>query len=185
MKKFVSGLLAAAMSLSMVAASSVPMNAAPVVQPSAPQANDVLTVQDRMWIPRGQRGGNPEHGLGISGRSEWRGNRENRNWRADRNWRGDARWRDRGDYRTWNGHRGYNKWRKGYRRHDNGWWYPLAAFTAGAVIGNSLNQPRVIYRNSGGSHTQWCYNRYRSYRASDNTFQPYNGPRQQCYSPYS
>ncbi|MGV3652562.1 MAG: BA14K family protein, partial [Devosia sp.] len=26
--------------------------------------------------------------------------------------------------------------------------------------------------------------RYRSYRASDNTFQPYNGPRQQCVSPY-
>ncbi|TIT86520.1 MAG: BA14K family protein, partial [Mesorhizobium sp.] len=22
------------------------------------------------------------------------------------------------------------------------------------------------------------------YRASDNTFQPYNGPRQQCVSPY-
>jgi hypothetical protein len=31
---------------------------------------------------------------------------------------------------------------------------------------------------------QWCYNRYKSYRSSDNTFQPYNGPRKQCYSPY-
>lgn len=35
------------------------------------------------------------------------------------------------------------------------------------------------------AHVQWCYNRYRSYRAGDNSFQPYNGPRQQCYSPYS
>jgi len=31
---------------------------------------------------------------------------------------------------------------------------------------------------------RWCDNRYRSYRASDNSFQPYNGPRRQCRSPY-
>ncbi|MBN9274986.1 MAG: BA14K family protein, partial [Mesorhizobium sp.] len=35
------------------------------------------------------------------------------------------------------------------------------------------------------AHVRWCYDRYRSYRAWDNTFQPYNGPRQQCWSPYS
>ncbi|TIP33596.1 MAG: BA14K family protein, partial [Mesorhizobium sp.] len=29
-----------------------------------------------------------------------------------------------------------------------------------------------------------CHDRYRSYRAWDNTFQPYNGPRRQCISPY-
>lgn len=34
------------------------------------------------------------------------------------------------------------------------------------------------------AHVNWCYDRYRSYRASDNTFQPYNGPRRQCRSPY-
>lgn len=34
------------------------------------------------------------------------------------------------------------------------------------------------------AHVQWCYSRYRSYRAYDNTFQPYNGPRRQCRSPY-
>ena len=37
----------------------------------------------------------------------------------------------------------------------------------------------------GPAHVNWCYSRYRSYRASDNTFQPYNGPRRPCYSPYS
>ena len=83
--------------------------------------------------------------------------------------------------RGWyHGHRGYRHHRHGYRRHSDGFWYPLAAFGLGAAIGGALaNQPR-----SGDAHVQWCYDRYRSYRASDNTFQPYNGPRQQCYSPY-
>ncbi|OWV78388.1 hypothetical protein ATY77_28775 [Rhizobium sp. R634] len=35
-----------------------------------------------------------------------------------------------------------------------------------------------------GGHEAWCYSRYRSYRAYDNTFQPYNGPRRQCIGPY-
>lgn len=39
-------------------------------------------------------------------------------------------------------------------------------------------------RAPGNPHVRWCYNRYRSYRAYDNTFQPNYGPRQQCYSPY-
>lgn len=43
--------------------------------------------------------------------------------------------------------------------------------------------PRVRYR-SNSAHVAWCYDRYRSYRAYDNTFQPYNGPRRQCRSPY-
>jgi hypothetical protein len=38
--------------------------------------------------------------------------------------------------------------------------------------------------NHGSRHVRWCYNRYRSYRAWDNTFQPYHGPRRQCRSPY-
>jgi len=36
----------------------------------------------------------------------------------------------------------------------------------------------------GDAHTSWCYARYRSYRAYDNTFQPYYGPRRICVSPY-
>ncbi len=89
----------------------------------------------------------------------------------------------------YNGHRGYNYYRPGYREY-NGWWFPLAAFTTGAIIGGAVAQPRPVYpapgySSAGGSHVQWCANRYRSYRAYDNTFQPYNGPRQQCISPYS
>lgn len=33
-------------------------------------------------------------------------------------------------------------------------------------------------------HVSWCYDRFDSYNAQDNTYQPYNGPRQQCWSPY-
>ncbi|MBY4592439.1 BA14K family protein [Rhizobium redzepovicii] len=84
------------------------------------------------------------------------------------------------------GYRGYSYYRPGYR-HYNGYWYPLAAFGAGAVIGGAVvAQPRYVAPapRMGSSHVAWCASRYRSYRAYDNTFQPYNGPRQQCYSPY-
>jgi hypothetical protein len=45
--------------------------------------------------------------------------------------------------------------------------------------------PRRIYRSGANSHVAWCYQRYRSYRAYDNTYQPFNGPRRECISPYS
>lgn len=40
-----------------------------------------------------------------------------------------------------------------------------------------------VYAGSN-RHLAWCYNRYRSYRLMDNSFQPYHGPRQECLSPY-
>jgi hypothetical protein len=84
-----------------------------------------------------------------------------------------------GGYGWYNGHRGYRHYRHGYREY-NGWWFPATAFLGAAIIGNAIaNQPR-----GGSAHVQWCYNRYRSYRASDNTYQPYHGPRRQCISPY-
>lgn len=100
--------------------------------------------------------------------------------------------------RGWHGgYRGYRYNRPGYR-HYNGYWYPLAAFGAGAIIGGAIAAPRYYeqpryyepaprYRayRASSAHVSWCANRYRSYRAYDNTFQPYNGPRQLCYSPYS
>lgn len=89
------------------------------------------------------------------------------------------RFERRGSRAFYRGHPGYRYKRPGYRRY-NGWWFPPAAFITGAIIGNTLSQPA----RSGNRHVQWCYERYRSYRASDNTFQPYEGPRRQCYSPY-
>lgn len=82
----------------------------------------------------------------------------------------------------WHGHRGYSHQRPGYRRHSDGFWYPLAAFGLGAVVGGAIASPAPAY--GGDAHVQWCYDHYRSYRASDNTFQPYVGPRKACVSPY-
>ncbi len=84
----------------------------------------------------------------------------------------------------YNGHRGYRYHRPGYRRYS-GWWFPGAAFAAGAVIGGALGQ--VVPQVSAGpssAHVQWCSQRYRSYDPSTDTFQPYEGPRRPCQSPY-
>ncbi|MFO1184914.1 MAG: BA14K family protein [Bauldia sp.] len=83
----------------------------------------------------------------------------------------------RGNSAFYNGHRGYRDRRPGYRLY-NGFWFPPAAFIAGAIFGNAL------IGNSATLHVRWCYSRYRSYRQWDNTFQPLYGPRQICVSPY-
>ncbi|MDF2998320.1 MAG: hypothetical protein K0R27_3957 [Xanthobacteraceae bacterium] len=86
----------------------------------------------------------------------------------------------------YNGYRGYGYYRPGYRRYGE-WWYPGAAFAAGALIGGAIaSQPGPAYAAPavGDAHVQWCMQTYRSYRPSDDTFQPYNGPRQPCVSPY-
>lgn len=82
------------------------------------------------------------------------------------------------------GYRGYDHRRSGYRYH-NGYWFPLAAFAAGAIIGGAIvSSPPPRAGGINPRHYQWCANRYRSYDSYSNTFQPYNGPRQRCYSPY-
>ncbi|WP_436252354.1 BA14K family protein [Neorhizobium sp. LjRoot104] len=102
-------------------------------------------------------------------------------------------WRHRD---RWEGRRYYRD--RDYRRHRRG---PdagaiIGGLALGAIIGGALAQPRYErryapryypprrYIRGGNAHVNWCYARYRSYRAYDNTFQPYYGPRQQCYSPY-
>lgn len=35
------------------------------------------------------------------------------------------------------------------------------------------------------AHMEWCRRRYKSYRTSDNSYQPYNGPRRQCRPQFS
>ena len=84
----------------------------------------------------------------------------------------------RGDRRYWREHRRH--WRHDYPRYrphyryDRRYWGPPPAYRYRAA---------PVYRG-GNPHVRWCYNRYRSYRAYDNTFQPNYGPRRQCYSPY-
>jgi hypothetical protein len=82
------------------------------------------------------------------------------------------------------GYKGSKEYRRGWRRDNDGWWFPLAAFGLGAVIGSTVAQPRAVIVEGGNAHVDWCYSRYRSYRAWDNTYQPFNGPRRECFSPY-
>jgi hypothetical protein len=78
-----------------------------------------------------------------------------------------------GDDVYYNGQRGSRTERPGYRQY-NGFWFPEAAFAA--ILGAASGLP--------SRHVAWCKDRYRSYRVSDNTFQPNNGPRKPCVSPY-
>ncbi|ESY83251.1 BA14K family protein [Mesorhizobium australicum] len=156
MNRITTGLLAATLSATFVAAEVVPVNAQPNYVPLSQAATpDVQTVQYR----------------------EWRRNRS-----FDRNFSRNRSFSRNGDM-YWNGHRGYREYRRGYRRHGD-YWFPLAAFATGALITGAIvnNENNRVYE--GNSHVQWCYDHYRSYRASDNTFQPNNGPRRECRSPY-
>ena len=81
----------------------------------------------------------------------------------------------------WHGFRGYRTYHRGYRMY-NGWWFPAGAFATGAIVGGAYGMTPPAYAIN--AHVQWCANRYRSYRAWDNTFQPLNGPRRQCVSPF-
>lgn len=147
-----------ALALSFAVGAAVPAAAAPVYIPNAPIASsDATNVQYR----------------------------RDRDYRRDgRRDRGRDRFEHRGNSAYWRGHRGYWDRRPGYREY-NGWWFPPAAFIAGAIIGGTMNQAPAARSRGGSAHVQWCYDRWRSYRASDNTYQPYNGPRRQCVSPYS
>jgi hypothetical protein len=121
---------------------------------------------------------------------------------VQREYRGDRRYSRRHDRRYSRRHwdDGY-RWRNRpyYRRHyrgGNGWYggsgiylglgIPAYRYYEPRYYAPRYYAPRRVYRGGGSNaHEQWCYNRYRSYRAYDNTFQPYNGPRRQCWSPYS
>ncbi|NZD62113.1 BA14K family protein [Rhizobium sp. WYCCWR 11290] len=94
------------------------------------------------------------------------------------------RWyRNRHDYRDRRYYRddryGWDRrYDRRYRRHDNTGAI-IGGLAAGAIIGGIIaSQPRA--RAYGSSHADYCYSRYRSYRDSDNTYQPNYGPRRQC-----
>jgi hypothetical protein len=88
---------------------------------------------------------------------------------------------DRHHYRPYRGSRHYGRH---YRRHHrNNAGAIIGGLAAGAIIGGAIgSSPRRAY--AGNSHQTWCANRYRTYRASDNTYVPRAGYRAQCVSPY-
>jgi hypothetical protein len=81
-------------------------------------------------------------------------------------------------------HHGYRPYRPGYVYH-RGHWFSAASMRAGVIVDRPI-LPHRILRPVGfhPRHYSWCADRYRSYNWRSNTFQPYHGPRQQCYSPY-
>ncbi len=168
MKKTTSA-LCAVMALAMSASTALPVAAAPMFSPQTNvQTVDGDVVQVQMRRDHRERR--------FERRQERREDRFER--KQDRR---EARFERRGNRGYYNGHRGYREHRRGYREY-NGFWFPPAAFIAGAIISGAINNGASGHTNR---HVAWCQDRYRSYRASDNTFQPYNGPREQCYSPYS
>lgn len=169
----------ATISLSLATAFSgiVPAQAYPIFSGPKIVSSDVQQVRDRRWYRHSGR--NWDRGR------HWNGNRYA--WRGDRYRYGGGY---RGGYRPYYGG-GYGGYRYGpyyggyYRGYDDDFGAVIGGLAAGAIIGGLVAQPRYAPRYYGGNtHVSWCYARYRSYRAFDDTFQPYYGPRRQCVSPY-
>ena len=108
----------------------------------------------------------------MAGSSNWR--RNNGNWRGKGNWKG----------RNWKGRRHYRH----NHDYDNddfgivGGYTVYPGYYGGYYPGYYGGYYQRYY--GGTAHESWCYSRYRSYRAWDNTYQPDYGPRRECNSPY-
>ncbi|MCZ3374312.1 BA14K family protein [Rhizobium sp. AG207R] len=91
------------------------------------------------------------------------------------------------DAPLWNGYHGVRTHRPGYRFHD-GYWFPLAAFTVGAIAGaaiaNDDDAPPPAPEEMSQRHYSWCANRYRSYDPDTDTYLTNGAGRRHCISPY-
>ena len=68
----------------------------------------------------------------------------------------------------------------GYPVYDHLPGYPVPIFPSYHTRLVAQPAARAVF----SPHFEWCHARYRSYRAHDNSFQPYRGGRRQCWSPY-
>jgi hypothetical protein len=189
-----SGMLA----FGLVSGLSAPSMAGPIQPdvplPTAAAAPTITPVRDS-WAGGNDRQFNNWQWRRHDGRRFARsGNWNRRHWNRG-NWNGGRHWRqNRGRY--------YGGGYYGRYYDDNGAAALLGlglGFGLGSLYQGYYNQgyynrgyynngyyaPRRYYRTLPSAHVRWCYDRYRSYRAWDNTFQPYGGPRRQCWSPYS
>ncbi|WP_342021920.1 BA14K family protein [Nitratireductor soli] len=160
--------------------------------PANPALNTVETTRFIITPVDRLRGGRMRLTLGI-GRDRYYG-RDHYRYRSSRHWRYlrgsslDPFW-DRPSYR-----RGWPA-RPFYR--DDPWFEPGSRLWRGRY-GRTPSRLRLEWRQelrprslrmypdhqTQAAHRAWCHQNYRSYRASDNSFQPYRGGRQRCRSPY-
>jgi len=145
----------------MASVNVVPVAASPLVSPPRLEADQSL-VQVKSRCPRCYRGGNRSYG---------KRHYSNRNY-------GKRHYSNRKSGKRHYSNRHSKSRRHNYNYYYDDWWWGPGLFFGGAL----LYQP--YYRSYANDHVAWCYRRYRSYRASDNTFQPYHGPRRPCISPY-
>ncbi|PAQ07240.1 BA14K family protein [Mesorhizobium temperatum] len=188
--------------LGLLAGMAAPSLAGPIIQPDLPVPANAIAPE---FVPvrESWAGGNDRqldewrwrrHGDAF----KWRGRHDAFKWRGRHD---DFRWRGRHEARRWHHDDGW-RWRhrRHHRRHfnDSAIFFGLGLGLPAYHYYNNYNYydyydyyvppaPRRYYRTQrlSSAHVQWCYDRYRSYRAWDNTFQPHYGPRRQCISPYS
>lgn len=162
--KLISTLCATALTAAMAFTSFAPAQAAPIVVPAAPAASsDVAQVDGSRWDRRVNGNYYQQRRL-YRDRSGWNHNRHG--WNRDRNWRRHGGYRDR-----------------------NLGGAVIGGLITGAIVGGVLNNSGPVYRDrvyrGGNAHVQWCFDRYRTYRAADNTYVPRVGQRAYCNSPYN
>lgn len=80
-----------------------------------------------------------------------------------------------GDYRNRPAHRRY---------YDNYFDVPTPRYSGQRRIGGNAATGGSGRLEGAANHVDWCASHYRSYRASDDTFQPFAGPRKPCLSPF-
>ena len=174
MKLLTSTLAAAVLSLAPI--SVAPASAAPV----APLSISAGALSAGLDAP-----------TGVEGLVEVQQRRIYRDYRDRR--RFDRRDRDRNRFDNRNRRPPVHHRRDRDRDRDDG--PDLGSALLGAIIGGVLvdqfNRPQPVPVPQGNAgrylsqnHINWCHDRWRSYRVSDNSYQPYNGPRRICTSPY-
>ncbi|EKF20863.1 BA14K family protein [Nitratireductor pacificus] len=138
------------------------------------------------------RGGRMRLTLGIGaahdfGRDRYR-YRSYRHWPHLRSRYDDPFWDRPFRYRHWSRHRfdRYDPWFESgthfWRRHHRRVPHSLRLEWQEELRPRSLRVYPSLQTQS--AHRTWCFQKYRSYRASDNSFQPNRGGRKRCQSPY-
>ena len=70
------------------------------------------------------------------------------------------------------------------RYYDNYFDVPVPRYSGQRGYGGNNAIGGASRLGADDSHQGWCASRYRSYRASDNSFQPLSGTRKPCISPF-